>query len=387
MFFLLIYARNRETLFDYAKTKNFPFVSVLIPAYNEEDGIEDTVNSFVSIDYPKRKMEIIIINDGSTDDTLKIARKLEKKYGIVRIIDKKNSGKADSLNQAIKIAKGELIAVADADSYPDKDSLKKMVGYFEDEKVGAVTSRVLVKNKEGFLGKFQDIDYRVIAWSRKILDYVDSVYVTNGPLSVYRASILKKVGGFDIKNVTEDIEVTWHILSEGYKTRMSYSSVVYTKVPMKFKQWLNQRIRWNLGGLQTIYKYRKFFFSSRNSFGYFVIPYVSLAFFLALVGFLLFSRFVFKKASLYFFSIPFFFQGYNPFKYLEFYIPVTLLLILGILFLLFSFVYYSNALKDSGNKGILNILIYALVYRPLYLVPLLSSIYKIIRRDVRWFTK
>jgi cellulose synthase/poly-beta-1,6-N-acetylglucosamine synthase-like glycosyltransferase len=265
----------------------------------------------------------------------------------------------------------------------------KMVGFFEqDEKIAAVTSRVLVKNKKFFLEKFQDFDYVVIAWTRKLLDYVDSVYVTNGPLSIYLTSAVKEISGFDSKNLTEDIEITWHLLSKGYKTKMAYSAEVYTTVPQKLKGWINQRIRWNLGGFQTIYKYRKFALA-KNLFGYFVITYVSLAFFLSLIGLGLFLRFIWLKVSLYLFSIPYIFQGYNPFKIFDFYIPFTLLLIMGLSFFTLSFIYYRIAIKDANlkKKDTLAILTYAFIYRPLYLIPLVTAIYRLIKGDIGWYTK
>mgnify|MGYP001605292238 CR=1 FL=1 len=129
--FLILHFRYRKQLYDYPIPKKFPNVSFLVPAYNEEKNLEDTVNALMDVDYPNGKKEIIIINDGSKDNTLKIAKNLEKKYKEVRVLDKLNSGKANSLNFALKIAKGELIAVVDADSYPTKESLMRMVGYFE----------------------------------------------------------------------------------------------------------------------------------------------------------------------------------------------------------------------------------------------------------------
>ena len=384
--FLIIYSKYRKQLYDYPTPSRFPFVSFLIPAYNEEDSIENAINAILKVSYPQNKKEVIVINDGSKDNTRKIVEWLMRKNHQIRLINKENSGKADSLNQGIKKARGELIAVTDADSYPSRDALKKMIGYFEDENVGAVTSRVLVKNKKNFLEKFQGIDYAVIAWGRKILDYVNSVYVTNGPLSLYRGKLLRQFG-FDPKNVTEDIEVTWHILSEGYKTRMSYSAEVYTSTPTKLKKWINQRVRWNLGGLQTIYKYRRFVFRTNNLFGYFVVPYVSLAFFLALVGFFLFFRFLLKKIYFYALSVPLIFRGYNIFRYVSFNFGLTFLLVLGMIFFSLALIYYKLALKDYENKKIINILIYALIYRPLYILPLLISIYKLFRGDIRWYTK
>ncbi|PIN96714.1 hypothetical protein COU56_00075, partial [Candidatus Pacearchaeota archaeon CG10_big_fil_rev_8_21_14_0_10_31_9] len=246
-------------MFDYPKLTKSYRVSVLIPAYNEEDSIGGTVKSILDLDY-KNIIEIIIINDGSKDKTKEIALSLEKKYDNVILFDKVNSGKADSLNQAIKIAKGELIVVVDADSYPSKDSFQKMIGFFDDLKVGAVTTRIFVREPKTFIQKLQSIEYRVIAFSRKLLGFLDAIYVTPGPLAIYRKSALEKIGGFDPKNITEDIEVTWHLTFEGYKVKMSLDPYVTTVSPNKFKAWFKQRIRWNIGGMQTISKYKKYFF-------------------------------------------------------------------------------------------------------------------------------
>lgn len=390
MIFLILHLRYKNVLYTNPLPTRFPFVSFLVPAYNEGDTLKKTIKSLLDLDYPQDKKEIIIINDGSRDNTLKIARFLEDKYDCINILDKENSGKANSLNEAIKIAKGELIAVVDADSYPNKSALMKMIGYFEEDKVAAVTSRVLVKNKNGYLEKFQVLDYSIIAWTRKLLDFVNSVYVTNGPLSIYKKSVVEKLGGFDPKNLTEDIEITWHILSEGYQTRMSYEAIVYTSVPTKLKGWINQRIRWNLGGIQTVKKYwRSMFKNSEHMFGYFVIPYVSSAFLFALIGFVLMTRFLWVKGSYYFLSSFYLFRGYNPFKYLDFVFLPTVLIFLAIIFMGITIFYYKTGFKNSetGNKNILKIFTYALIYRSLYVIPLILALYKIVKGDFRWYTK
>ncbi len=388
--FLLLYYKNHKSLYDYPKPKKFPYISFIVPAYNEEDSIESTLTALLAVKYPEGKKEILVVNDGSKDKTAEIVRKFAKKYKEIRLLDKPNSGKADSINQALKIIKGELVAITDADSYPEPDSLIKMIGYFEEDKeVAAVTSRVLVKNKNNFIEKYQDFDYCVIAWGRKILDYINCVYVTNGPLSVYKTKIIKNIGGFDTKNLTEDIEITWRLLSKGYKTKMSYSTKVYTTVPSKFKNWINQRTRWNIGGLQTVNKYKRFFFRGENLFGYFVISYVSLAFLLSLVGFFLLVRYLWIKGSLYLFSLPQILQGYNPFTIIEFNFFFSLLFIMGAFFFILSFIYYKLAIKDSDlkNKGILKILTYVFIYRPLYIIPYLISLFKLAKGDIRWYTK
>lgn len=388
LLFILLHQKNRKRLFDNPPVTKHYSISFLVPAYNEEKSLEQTVKALYEIEYPKGRKEIIIVNDGSMDGTAKIARKLCKNYLGVRLLDKKNSGKADSLNQAIQMAKGELVAVVDADSYPKSDALLKMVGHFDDKNVGAVTSRVLVKNKNNWLSKFQVMDYSIIAWTRKLLDFVDSVYVTNGPLSIYRKNLIKKIGGFDPKNLTEDIEITWHILSLGYKTRMSYSAIVYTNVPEALDTWIKQRVRWNLGGLQTLKKYWKSMLGS-GSFGYFVIPYVAGSFILALIGFLLFSRYIWARLSLFFYSLFYISDGYKFFRYIDIDFPITFLLFLGLTFFLLALFHYKLGFKNSetGNKSILKIILYTFVYRPLYVVPLILALYKIAIGDIRWYTK
>ncbi len=390
MMFLILHIRNRKRLNDYPIPTRFPTLSFLVPAYNEEESIKNTVEALVKVDYPKEKKEIIIINDGSKDDTLKIAKELEKKYPVVKVLDKPNSGKANSLNAALKIAKGELIAVVDADSYPKEDSVKKMIGYFEEEKVAAVTSRVLVKNKKTVLERFQVLDYSIIAWTRKLLDFVDSVYVTNGPLSIYKRELVVNAGGFDPKNLTEDIEITWNLLSKGYKTRMSYSAIVYTTVPNEFNQWVKQRVRWNLGGIQTVQKYHKSMFrNAENVFGYFVVPYVSASFVLALIGFFLFFRYLWKNVPYYILSLFYSFEGYEYWRYFDFDFSLSLLLLLAAIFFGLSIFYYKSGFRNSetGNKSIIKILMYSSVYRSLYVVPLIMALYKLAKGDLRWYTK
>src|SRR3989344_2389993 len=152
--FAITFFQNRKEIFLVPKSKKSFSVSVLIPAFNEQDSLEETVESVLKTDY-KNLMEIIIINDGSTDNTLKIARGLQKKHSNIIVLNKKNSGKADSLNHALKIAKGELVAVVDADSFPDSCAITSMAGYFEDEKTGAVTTRILVRKRDNFLKNMQ----------------------------------------------------------------------------------------------------------------------------------------------------------------------------------------------------------------------------------------
>ena len=123
----------------------FPSVSIIIPAYNEESNIAKTISSAARMNYPKDKLEILVVDDGSKDKTLEVAktaaRSCHSKYGIkVKVFTKKNGGKATAINFGIKHVKGEIIGTLDADSFPEKDALMKMIGYLENDKVASVTS-------------------------------------------------------------------------------------------------------------------------------------------------------------------------------------------------------------------------------------------------------
>lgn len=390
-FFIILTFRHRKDIFNYPKSSRKFSVSVLVPAYNEEDSIAETIKHVCESNYPGGKLEVIVINDGSGDRTLEIARSFQKKYANLKIINKKNTGKADSLNAGIKIAKGDLIAVVDSDSFPEKDSIRKLTGYFANPKMGAVTSFVSIRNKSvNFLTKTQGLEYVVLAWTRKLLDYINSVFVTNGPLSMYRKSIVKEVGGFDRNTVTEDIELTWNILYHGYQTSMCLDARVSTIGPEKFKSWYNQRARWGVGGLQAIAKYKGMFFR-RGMFGVFVLPFFSLGILLALVT-IVFSAFVISKRI--FSSLAFLFYAISSeaplinLSVINFNPTILLFYYIGIFSAAFVFSWsilkFTKHEKKLTIRKFFNIVFYSTIYIAMYSLIWFPAIYRYMRRDFRW---
>jgi peptidoglycan-N-acetylglucosamine deacetylase len=386
--FTMTFVQNRKEMFHYPEIKTKRSVSFLIPAYNEEKTIAGTIESILKIDYDNI-FEVIIINDGSKDRTLKIARELEEKYDKIKVFDKPNSGKADSLNQAIKFAKGELIVVVDADSYPSSDCLKKMVGYFEDSKVGAVTTRILVRNPNKFIQKLQAVEYKIIGFSRKLLGFLDAIYVTPGPLAVYKKSALEKIKGFDVKNMTEDIEVTWHLVFEGYKVRMSFMPSVTTVAPDNFKSWFHQRNRWNIGGMQTMLKYKKYFLR-KGMLGFFILPFFSISLFLGVIGLSIFLYRIFRRFILDYLATKYSigaqtailrFNDINLNPSILHFFGIVLFLT-GILFSYFA-IYVVNQ-KTKTNEPMFTILFYSIIYITLYPFILISSAYRLIMKKYRW---
>ncbi|MBI4116438.1 glycosyltransferase family 2 protein [Candidatus Pacearchaeota archaeon] len=386
--FTLTFMQNRKEIFSVPTPGKNYSVSILIPAYNEQDSIEETAETVLKSNY-KNIVEVIIINDGSSDKTLEIAKKLERKFQNVIVFDKKNSGKADSLNQALKIAKGEIIGVVDADSYPDEHAISSMAGFFNDEKVGAVTTRILVRNQNNFLRKMQAIEYKVIAFSRKLLDFLDSIYVTPGPLALYRKSALEKINGFDAKNMTEDIEVTWHLVHEGYDVRMSFISKSTTVAPDTLGKWFKQRIRWNIGGYQTILKYKDSFFR-KGMLGWFILPFFSISLVLGVFGLGIFFYRIFQEILLWYLSTKYSIAAQTVLIAMEdVNFNPSVLNFLGVVLFVFGMAFVFFALKRVNEhirekEGFFNVIFYSLTYIMLRPLVVIISLYKFFTGNYSW---
>lgn len=301
VFLLLLLFKNRNRLFEVKKPSRLPKVSVLIPAHNEEKSIAQTLNSVLALDYPSNKLEIIVIDNGSTDNTSEVVRK----FKAVKLLRLPRPGKAYALNEGLKIAKGELISILDADTTVSKDCLKKMVGFFEDKNVGAVSTHVKVDSSKGFLATLQNIEYHFAALSKKLISYLDSLYVVPGTLSLIRADIIKKIR-FNDDTLTEDMDVAITIHKKGYKIVNCLDATAFTIIPKSLKKITKQRIRWYRGFIENTFKHSDVLFNKKYPhLGFFIIPSSYLAIFIGIIlTILLFlniwdSLFLFVKSLFY----------------------------------------------------------------------------------------
>ncbi len=264
-FFLLAYLEKQPE--HIPVLEKWPFVSIIIPAYNRGESLRMSLEHVMRLreTYPG-KTEVIVVNDGSMDQTKEILNEFKGK--ITTIHFDKNKGKAHALNVAWKKAKGNLIAAMDGDSYPNPDTLNKLVPHFyRDTNVGAVTTIVRVNNRHGWLQKIQEVEYYLeFGLKNSVLHTLDSLYVTPGPFSMYAKKALEKIGGYDEYNITEDMEITFHLHQAGYRVILETNAQVYTDVPDTLNKLFRQRQRWSRGGWQTIFKYRKELFSKQKFF-------------------------------------------------------------------------------------------------------------------------
>ncbi len=267
----------------YEKKKGYkkePMVTLLIPAYNEESSIAKTIEELKKITY--KKIEFIILNDGSKDNTSLIVLNHIRGDKRFRFVDnKKNKGKAAVLNEGIELSKGEFVACLDADTLVEKDIIQKVIPYFEDEKVGAVTVSVEVSNKkQSILHKIMAIEFDIgLSLFLKLFSFFDCIFVTPGPFSMYRKKMLKEIGGYDTSNITEDHEIAFRIHKSSYKIKNCMDAKVRTFLPTTFKGLYIQRRRWYAGAIQTLFKHKKMVLNKKyNVFGYYLFLHYLLIF-------------------------------------------------------------------------------------------------------------
>ncbi len=278
VFLLITYFEVREqikfeTEHDGKNVVSFPSVSIIVPSFNEQDTVAATIESLLALDYPKDKVSLLLIDDGSTDKTLEILNQY-KENPQVRIFSKPNEGsKFSALNFALKKVETELVGCLDADSFVDSQALNKIVPYFADKEVMAVTPAIKIHEPKTILQFMQRAEYNWGVLFRRLLASMDALYVTPGPFSIFRVTVFQELGGYLHAHHTEDMEMALRMQKNGYKIVNSPTAHVYTVAPAKLKGLYKQRTRWAYGFLNNVFDYREMFFNKKyGNIGIFVLP-------------------------------------------------------------------------------------------------------------------
>ena len=238
---------------------DLPFVSILMPAHNEGDILYNVVEEMTKLNYPN--YEIILINDGSSDNTAEVLKNIVKAYDIVRVIDlHPNCGKANALYLGAIAAKGEILVGVDSDSYLDKNALRYLVSHFTNkhngERVGAVTGNPRVRNRGTLLSKLQLCEYAsIISLIKRTQRVLGKVMTVSGVCVAYRKRALMECGFWDRDMMTEDIAVTWKLEKNFWDVRYEPRALCWMLVPETVKGLWKQRKRWASGGLEVIFRH------------------------------------------------------------------------------------------------------------------------------------
>jgi len=274
--FLSLLKTTQKTVTFSKRDKNFnPKVTIIVPAYNEDVTIAVSIKSLIQQTY--KNLEIIIMDDGSKDNTYKIAKKFE---GIfegkeLRVLTKKNGGKSRALNFAIERCKGELIMCVDADSKLDDDAVALMVRYFQDPQISAVAGSVFVSNRVNLLTKLQALEYiEGLNMVRNAQAFLRLVNIIPGPIGMFRKSAVLEVGGYAHDTFAEDCDLTLKLIDKNHKIDFEPDAVAHTEAPDELLDLLKQRYRWTRGILQAIRKHSPNLWNLNNFNFTFVLWYM-----------------------------------------------------------------------------------------------------------------
>lgn len=359
----------------------FPETTIVIPCWNEEDTIARTVDSVLALDYPQDKMRIMIVDDGSTDNTQKVLEKY-KNNPMIAVFRKENGGKFSALNFGLERLNTEYFGCLDADSFVDKQSLKNIMRRFVDPTVMAVTPATIIDKPDNILRKMQKAEYNYGNFMRKGLDAIGATYITPGPFSFFRKAVFEKLGPYKHAHNTEDMEIGMRMQKNKMKIVHAPDAIIHTVCPDTIKKLYKQRVRWLSGFLGNLIDYKHMLLKKEfGDLGVIVLPFA--VFYLA-VSFILVGTTVYELINIMAESISkiliigFHFEG---FSFDWFFINTSVISILTILLLslVVGLIMYEYKNTKARFGATLDIFYFLFIYS--YIAPfwIVKSIYNNVR--------
>ena len=250
----------------------YPLVSVIVPAYNEERTIKDTLETLLEANYPNK--EIVVVNDGSTDHTGYVVLPYARE-GKVQLINRPNGGKAAATNTGLALASGDIVVLIDADGAVERQALTWLVSHFQQPDVIAVSGSPKVGNRDtNLLTRLQALEYvRGINLRRRAFDLLNTMECIPGSIGAFRRGVTIDVGRYDRDTVVEDMDLTVRLIKTRGLVRQENRAIAYTEAPETLRDFIRQRLRWYGGGLQVVLKHR-FFWWRFGAFSFLGYPYM-----------------------------------------------------------------------------------------------------------------
>lgn len=349
----------------YKKTNYKPMVSILIPCYNESLTLLNCVNSIIKQNY--KNFEILIIDDGSTDNTLDVAKNINNKK--VKVFTKKNGGKASALNYGIKNAKGELIISLDADSIFIKNTLQEITKPFVNKNTVACCGNIKISNPNNILTNLQSLEYiSGLNIQRRTFAYLNCMQVISGAIGCFRKDKLLEINGYSTDTIVEDMDITIAISKLGNVDYIG-DAIAYTEAPENIKDFCKQRYRWVYGSFEVLFKYKDMLFNTKNitRMGSIGLPYIIVSMIIDVLITILGMYIII----------------YNIFIIYDTTILILLTLVISLQFIIFL---YCNILDSVSIKSsIIFTPLYTLIYSPIInLIMIYSFIHFCIGTKPTW---
>ncbi|MDQ6787613.1 MAG: glycosyltransferase [Acidobacteriota bacterium] len=268
------FVRSRRREYEHFGEGFEPLVSVVVPAFNEEKVICRTIESLLSSDY--KNFEIVIVDDGSSDKTLEIARKNFGDNPKIQIFGKENGGKAEALNFGWRKAKGDIIVALDADTLFTPQTISALAHRFADESIGAVAGNAKVGNRINIVTKWQALEYVTSQnFDRRAFASLNCITVVPGSVGAWRRAVLEETGGFSSDTLAEDQDLTIQVRKLGYRIGYEEDAIGLTEAPDSLRGLAKQRFRWSFGTLQCMWKHKSAFLNPKyGTLGFIAMPNV-----------------------------------------------------------------------------------------------------------------
>jgi len=384
VFILLTFLGTRKDVFSKKnfKPSRFPTVTIMVPCFNEERTVAGTIDSLLALDYPKDKLTIMAIDDGSTDSTPDVLKQFTNNPQ-VEIFTKENGGKHTALNFGLEKITSDLVGCLDADSFVNEDALSIVVSYFlRDKTIDAVTPSIIIREPKSIIQRVQRAEYYGSIFLRKMLSYLNAIYVTPGPFSIFKREVFTGLGNYRHAYNTEDFELALRMHSNNMRIVNAHEAHVTTVGPYSARALHKQRLRWTFGFLKNIIDYKHLFSTKKGALGALVLPSGIVA---------LFTIVFFVSVSLYNILILSInkliaLQSINwklsspSFSLDLFYLNTDASLIIGILLVFMTIIAFTYGKRMADQKGLLvgEFILFAVLY--VFIAPLwiLHSFYNLI---------
>lgn len=249
-----------------------PTVTIVVPVFNEEKTVFKTIDSLLKLNYPKDKLSIMVVDDGSKDNTWNIIQAFASNPQVI-LHRKENGGKYTAVNYGIEMSKSEFVGCLDADSAVDSEALNYMIPHFDDLANVVVTPSMRIENPDTFVRMMQNAEYKMSIFIRKVLNLLDAQYVTPGPFSIFRKSVFDDIGKFRHAHNTEDLEIALRLQSKHLIIANAEKAIVFTVGPRSVYKLYRQRVRWTSGFIQNSLDYKRLIFNpAYSNLGMFILP-------------------------------------------------------------------------------------------------------------------
>ncbi|OGI71835.1 hypothetical protein A3J61_01800 [Candidatus Nomurabacteria bacterium RIFCSPHIGHO2_02_FULL_38_15] len=387
IYFLVVFLERRKDIIvrrQPIKLNNYPAVTITVPAYNEGSSVTKTVDSLLALDYPKEKLFLILVDDGSTDNTFEFMQAYESNPQI-KIFKKANGGKFSAQNLGLEHCTTGFVGCLDSDSLVHPEALKRIMTYFLNQEVMAVAPTIVTWQAKNIVQKAQKIDYELQIYVKKMLSFVNAIHVTPGPFSIFRIEVFNKLGPYKHAHVTEDQEIALRMQTAGMKIEHAPDAYVYTMAPKTIRGLYLQRTRWIYGFLRNAIDYKHLFFKKKyGNIGFLTLPsgFVSVLgvmFLFVFVG----SRFVqyLHNKSLEISATGLSFDV-NSFSFDPFFINTSTILFVSVFVyssVLFS-LYMGHKILHGKSKFSLDIFLFFIVYSLVAPFWLLKAVWNAVRK-------